>query len=170
MPHFIHFSVRRSCSVLHFLLGHTTVRLTPQLLQLLSRKVTALQLGQVILSEIPQVLQRFQLSSIGLRQPGHLNGPTGFALPQKGQTCESGGFNCLQYLQGCLYPGISWAPNSSCENKTRLNILLISFHGLSVPQLPMFCHALSRAEFRPAAFVLARDRFCMVEFLVAKCA
>jgi hypothetical protein len=47
---------------LHFLFGQTTVRLTPQLLQLLSRKVTALQLGQVIRNAIPQLLHRFQLS------------------------------------------------------------------------------------------------------------
>lgn len=127
MPHFIHFSERRSCSVLHFLLGHTIVKVTPQLLQLLSRKVTALQLGQVTLNAIPQLLQRFQLSRIGLRQPGHRSGPTGFALPQNGQNCESGGFNCLQYLQGCLYPGISRSPNSSCENRGRLKFSAYKF-------------------------------------------
>jgi hypothetical protein len=91
-------------------------------------------LGQLMASDRPQLLQSFHFLSTGLLHFGHLGGPDGVDLPQKGQTLASGGTNSPQYSQGFLYVDIinTFASLTVMSRKMFDGLLSTIFIGLAI--------------------------------------
>jgi hypothetical protein len=101
-PHLMHLLSYKTCSNPHFGFGHLSATLLPQCSQYVSGNVALPQLPQIISSEKLQLPQTLEPFCIGLLHLGHLGGPVGSTVPQKGQIFASGSASFPQYLHGLL--------------------------------------------------------------------